>query len=118
VTGSGKTTFAELIGRAICCADDYFTYENDYRWSPDKISAAHDWSQRKCRRFMKAGVERIVVANTSTRVREMQPYMDLAEQFGYRVFSLIVENRMNSKNIHDVPNETIQKMKNRFEISL
>jgi len=118
VTGSGKSTFAGMVGRAICCADDYFTYGNDYRWSPDKVSAAHDWSQRKCRRFMKAGIERIVVANTSTRVREMQPYMDLAEQFGYRVFTVIVESRHGNKSVHNVPEETLEKMRERFNIKL
>lgn len=107
-----------MVGRAICCADDYFTYGNDYRWSPDKVSAAHDWSQRKCRRFMKAGIERIVVANTSTRVREMQPYMDLAEQFGYRVFTVIVESRHGNKSVHNVPEETLEKMRERFNIKL
>jgi len=87
-------------------------------WSPETIGKSHDWSQRKCRRFMKAQVERIVIANTSTTEREMQPYMDLARQFGYRVFSIIVENRMLTKNIHSVPDETILKMKNRFNIQL
>lgn len=118
IPGSGKSTFAGLIGKAICCADDYFTYGTDYRWSSDKVSAAHDWSQRKCRRFMKAGVERIIVANTSTRVREMQPYMDLAEQFGYRVFTVIVESRHCNKSVHNVPEETLEKMRARFNIQL
>lgn len=118
VPGSGKSTFAGLIGRAICCADDWFMRDGIYTWSPDKVSAAHDWSQRKCRRFMKANVERIVVANTSTREREMKPYMDLAKQFGYRVFTVIVETRHGNKSVHNVPEESLEKMRARFQINL
>lgn len=102
----------------MCSADDYFTYENDYRWSPDKVSAAHDWSQRKCRRFMKKQIDRIVIANTSTTEKELQPYTDLARQFGYRVFTVIVESRHGNKSVHNVPEETLEKMKARFNIKL
>ncbi len=107
-----------MISRAICCADDWFMRDGKYTWSADKINTAHEWSQRKCRRFMKAGVERIVIANTSTREREMKAYMDLARQFGYRVFSIIVETRHENKSIHNVPDETLEKMRARFEVSL
>lgn len=119
IPGSGKSTFAEMLGtKAICCADDFHMRDGVYSWSPMTISAAHNWCQRKCRRFMKKGIERIVIANTSTTVRELKPYMDLANQFGYKVFSVIVENRHDGINVHDVPNETLEKMKARFDIEL
>lgn len=119
ISGSGKSSFGELLGtRAICCADDYFMHGDKYKWYGAELSNAHDWCQRKCKRFMKKQINRIVITNTNTTKREMQPYMDLARQFGYMVFSVIVENRMNTKNIHNVPSETIMKMKSRFEIRL
>jgi len=118
IPGSGKTTFANLLGRALCCADDYYMHDGEYKWNADDIGKAHGWCQRKCRRFMKAQVEQIVVANTSTTEREMQPYMDLARQFGYKVFSVIVENRHGNVSVHGVPEATLEKMRNRFEIRL
>jgi predicted kinase len=119
VPGSGKSSLAEALGiKAVCCADDYFVHRGKYLWKKEKISLAHDWCQRKCRRFMKKQASRIIVANTLTTERELQPYMKLAQNFGYKVFSIVVENRMSTKNIHSVPNETIQKMISRFEISL
>lgn len=60
----------------------------------------------------------IVVANTFTQEWEMNPYIELAKKYGYKVISLVVENRHGNKNIHNVPDETIQKMVNRFEIKL
>jgi hypothetical protein len=67
---------------------------------------------------MKKRADRIVIANTSTTERELKPYYDLARNFNYKIFSIIVENRAMTKSIHNVPKETIIKMKNRFEISL
>ncbi len=119
IPGSGKSSFAELLGsKAICCADDYFTHKGIYVWKAEKVGKAHDWCQRKCRRFMKKQAERIVIANTSTTERELQPYMDLARQFGYKVFSVIVENRHGNSNVHSVPSPTLDKMRERFDVKL
>jgi len=68
--------------------------------------------------LMTENVERIVVSNTSTQEWEMTPYREIAEENGYLVFYLIVENRHNGDNIHGVPSEVIERMKNRFEIQL
>ena len=118
IPGSGKSTFAALLSKAICCADDYHMHKGKYVWKAEKISKAHEWCQRKCRRFMKKGIERIVIANTNTTVRELQPYMDLAKQFNYKFFSIIIETRHDNKSIHNVPEVTLDKMKERFNISL
>ena len=118
IPGSGKTSFASFLGKAVCCADDYFVHDGEYKWKAENIGKAHEWCQRKCRRFMKAQLEQIVVANTSTPEREMQPYMDLARQFGYMVYSVIVENRHGSASVHGVPEATLDKMKSRFSIEL
>ena len=119
IPGSGKSTFSKMLGtKAICCADDYFEHRGEYIWHPDKIGAAHEWCQRKCGRFMQKGIERIVIANTSTTEKEMQPYVDLAKRFGYKIFYIVVENRHGGTNEHGVPQAALDKMKNRFEISL
>jgi len=118
IPGSGKTTFAEILSRAICCADDYFMRKGKYVWKAEKVGTAHEWCQRKCRRFMKKQIDTIVVANTSTTEREMQPYFDLARQFGYSVFSVIVENRHGKVSVHNVPEVTLEKMRSRFDVKL
>jgi predicted kinase len=117
--GSGKSTFALLLGtKAICTADDYQTDKGVYNWKPERVKDAHQWCQRKCRRFMKAHVERIVVTNTSTQEWELAPYYDMARRAGYTVYSVIIENRHNGQNIHNVPEETLEKMANRFNVKL
>jgi hypothetical protein len=48
----------------------------------------------------------------------MKPYFGLAESYGYRVYSLIVENRHGGVNEHGVPADKLEQMKNRFNIKL
>lgn len=48
----------------------------------------------------------------------MKPYYELAEKYGYVVFSLIVENRHGGVNEHGVPEDKLEQMKNRFEVKL
>ena len=60
----------------------------------------------------------IVVSNTFTQEWEMEPYYKMAESWGYRVYSIIVENRHGGVNVHGVPEDKLQTMKHRFEIKL
>jgi hypothetical protein len=48
----------------------------------------------------------------------MDNYYKLAERFGYRVYSVIVENRHGGVNEHGVPEEKLEQMKTRFEIKI
>jgi hypothetical protein len=48
----------------------------------------------------------------------MDFYYELAKTYGYRVHSIIVENRHEGKNEHGVPEEKLKRMRDRFEISL
>jgi hypothetical protein len=48
----------------------------------------------------------------------MEPYFELAKKYGYRVHSIVVENRHGGVNEHGVPEETLTKMRDRFEIKL
>ena len=116
VPGSGKTTFAKLLTLNIFEADHYF-YDNDgnYNFIPSEIKEAH----KKCQQFvayeMESGIPKIAVSNTFTQEWEMKPYFELAEKHGYKVFSVIVENRHGSVNEHGVPEDKVQAMFDRFE---
>jgi hypothetical protein len=68
--------------------------------------------------WMREEQDKIVVSNTFTQEWEMENYYKLAEQYGYRVTSVIVENRHNGVNEHGVPEDKIEIMKNRFEIKI
>ena len=117
--GSGKSTFAKaLTGVYTIEADKYFMDGDEYKFDPSKLKDAHAWCQNTTRVWMTTGVKRITIANTFTQEWEMQPYYDLAKEHGYKVYSLIVENRHGGVNEHGVPEEKLVQMKNRFEIKL
>lgn len=117
--GSGKTTLANSIGGTWVEADTYFINpKGEYEFDASKLKQAHKWCQDVAEEAMNFQSERIVVSNTFTQEWEMQPYYDLAEKYGYRVYSLIVENRHGGVNEHGVPEEKLVQMKNRFEVKL
>ena len=118
IPGCGKSTFATLLGRAICTADDYFYKDGKYNFDREKLYIAHKWCKKKCELFMKAGIDKVIVANTSVTESEVNTYINLAKEYNYRYFSIIVENRHGKKNDHGVPEETIEKFKNNFNIKL
>ena len=116
--GSGKSTLAKSLGGMHMEADKYFMDGDEYKFDPSKTRDAHAWCQRAVRVWMTNSVPKIVVSNTFTQEWEMQPYFDLAEKYGYRVYSLVVENRHGGVNEHGVPEEKLVQMKSRFEIKL
>lgn len=124
IPGSGKTTLARMIvenhpNAAEISADDFFESDmGDYIFSAKDLPLAHLSCKNRTETCMKNEVELIVVHNTFTREREMTEYFDLAEQYNYRVSTVIAENRHDSQSVHGVPTETIEKMKNRFSIKL
>lgn len=122
--GSGKSTTAELLGAgssgtAHYEADMFFMRDGEYKFDFSQIKEAHKWCQSSVERTMFLGHNStIIVSNTFTQEWEMDVYYKLAEEWGYRVTSLIVENRHEGVNVHGVPQETLDKMKQRFEIKL
>ena len=121
--GSGKSTLAKtLVGYKDYChkeADMYFVdRDGNYKFKPSKIKEAHEWCREDIEFAMKYDHSPVVVSNTFTQEWEMKPYYEMAEKYGYTVFSLVVENRHNGINTHGVPDETLEKMENRFEIKL
>jgi len=126
IPGSGKSTLGEIILQTtqqqkpdVLSADNFFVDENGvYNFDSTKLKEAHNMCQQKCAERMRLEFSKIVVANTFTQEWEMQPYFEMAKRYGYRIHTIIVENRHGSKNVHNVPDDKLEQMKDRFEISL
>ena len=117
IPGSGKSTFAKTLGGTHIEADQYFVdVDGNYNFDGGKIKLAHKWCQGMVQSDMILEYPKIVVSNTFTQEWEMKPYFELAKEYGYKVFTIIVENRHGGKNVHEVPEDKIQMMKDRFEI--
>ena len=120
VPGSGKSTFAQSLDCPVFEADQYFidSETGEYKFDGSKIKLAHNWCKLRVEHSMEDDFQKIAVSNTFTQEWEMDTYYELAKQYGYRVFSLIVENRHGGVNEHGVPEDKLELMKNRFEVKL
>jgi predicted kinase len=127
--GSGKSTFAKKLVNSdflVCEADKYFIDKEtgEYKFDGSKIKDAHKYCQDLVETYMKDSMvndqwyREIVVSNTFTMEWEMTHYFELSKKYGYKVFTIIVENRHNGENVHGVPDDKIEQMKDRFEIKL
>jgi predicted kinase len=120
--GSGKSSLAKLMSNALTGfveSDMYFIQNGEYKFDASKLRQAHAWCQNQVEKWMGPhGLDDIIISNTFTQEWEMQPYFELAEKYGYVIFSLVVENRHGGKNVHNVPEDKLEQMKNRFELKL
>ena len=62
--------------------------------------------------------EKIFIHNTFTIEWELEPYFIMAAFFNYKVFVVTVENRHKKGNIHNISNEQLQKMAEKYKVSL
>jgi predicted kinase len=119
IPGSGKSTLARQLAYYVFEADDYFKKDGEYVFVPADIGKAHAECQRKVEERMDIDAgdpwedSTIAVSNTFTRLWEMQPYKDLAEKYGYTVFTILCQNDFG--NVHGVPAGVVQRMKERME---
>lgn len=115
--GSGKTTRAlqyAAAGYIHCEADQYFTAPcGTYNYNKDDISKAHLWCQKKCLKALIDG-KSVVVANTFTRLFEMDVYHMMAEALGIPV--RVIEMTGQYGNVHGVPEAVVERMKERWEV--
>lgn len=121
IPGSGKSTLAneiklenpEFKDANIWEADMFFINSNGkYKFNPGLLSAAHFWCQAKVENDMKEG-KNVIVSNTNLTPKERSTYIKLAKKYNYEIEVKTCSGSF--KNIHGVPDETIEKMKNKFK---
>ena len=117
--GSGKSTLAKQLTSYVFEADQYFERTGEYNFIPSEIGKAHQWCKQQVENAMKvenaikSNFPEIAVSNTFTQKWEVKPYIELARKYEYEVQIITVQSEF--KNIHNVPEESIQRMKKRWE---
>lgn len=114
--GSGKSTLAkQLVPKHHFEADMFHTSSRtgEYLFDPTMIKESHEWCYKQVETCIIPRKVDVVVSNTFTQTWEMEPYMELAERWGYQV--QIIECHGHWDNIHDVPEDVITKMEERWE---
>lgn len=120
IPGSGKSTFAEYcvkklaeanITAAHCESDDYWMRNGVYKFDARFLHKAHEWCFKKVFESFKNN-KIVFVTNTFTQMKELNPYLKEAARRGLKVTVVRMANEF--QNQHEVPELTLEAMRNRF----
>ncbi|MFO1342160.1 MAG: AAA family ATPase [Burkholderiales bacterium] len=114
--GSGKSTLAQRLvrdhGFRHFEADQHFMVDGVYRFDPARVADAHAIVARDSLAALQAG-DRVVVANTHVRLWELAAAVGAARLSGHPF--CVVECSGQWGNVHAVPADAIQRMRERWE---
>ena len=123
--GSGKSTIAGMFVQQFTYdtkkayhleADMAFVDDaGNYNFDRSKLYQAHMWCQNSTREHLAAG-HTVIVSNTFTTRKELEPYFQIAADYGILPTVILAQSRWG--NIHDVPPEVMVNMESRFEHSI
>lgn len=106
----------------VLSTDDFFSRNGVYVFDPDFLEDAHKWNQKRARKAMKNGKSPVVIDNTNIHAWEMKPYVMMARENRYEVIFREPDTpwkfnvrELTRKNIHGVPRQKIQQMKEEYE---
>lgn len=110
IPGSGKSTYAkkllETTPKSVHFEADDFWIRHEF--DPKYLHLAHKQCQENAKEALEGGYT-VIVANTFTRLWEMEPYLSMSDNIS--VFRMTGEYG----SVNNVPQKTIDKMKKRFE---
>lgn len=120
ISGAGKSTYCKKLMEngdyVYCSADTYFNTSDGYKFDPSQLGNAHE----SCRKFCEVGMsigKDVIVDNTNTTWKEIEPYIILAEKYGYEIeiIRLVVDPTVaHSRNQHGLSLEMVQRQHNRL----
>jgi hypothetical protein len=100
--------------------DYWFIINGEYKFDGTKLGEYHGKCLEEARVSMSEG-KRVWVHNTFSQRWELEPYLQLAKEFGYRVDVIdlydngLTDAELHERGEHDVPVENIAKMRERWE---
>jgi predicted kinase len=113
--GAGKSTLAKKLKKPSWKhfeADMYHIQDGVYKFEMSRLSEAHAWCFDEASNAIREG-NTVIVSNTFTTIRELQSYLNMAED--YNVPVEVIHCTGNFTSIHDVPELALQKMASRWQ---
>lgn len=110
--GSGKTTYAKKLDCFHVETDFFYISDGKYSFDKSLLKTHHVRCRRMAELCLKQGAD-CVVSNTFTRLWQIQPYIEMGQQYDADI--RIIRMATSYKSQHDVPEATILQMKNQFE---
>lgn len=122
--GSGKTTLAKVLSEnstyPVFSVDDYFTDETtgEYIFNFQNNHLAYKQCETLTNDAMQQAIPKIIVHNTFTMDWELESYFKLASKYHYQIFVVTVENYHGHQNVHEVSDEQLLKMAEKYKVKL
>lgn len=123
-SGCGKNFTADFLKNlypetSICSADDYFVEKYGfYNFVGSEIGAAHEFCRKKFLDSLEKGVKVVVIANTNATEKQFEFYEKVGREKNYNVIFWVIENRISSQNIHNVPEISLETQEKNIRASL
>lgn len=120
--GAGKTDLAKMLSEErypILAEDDYYHLpDGTYEWTEEKEPLGRQYCIDATLEVLKKGVEKVFVTNVFATHKQIEPYLEAADQYGYRCCVMIVENTHGNLSIHNVDPDDFEEMRGIFEVVL
>ena len=121
--GSGKTKLAKLLSNSgehpVFSVDQYFTdQDGNYTFDYSKNYLAYKACEENTAAAIEAGNKIILVEHTFTLDWELEPYFKMAKKYDCCLHVLTVENYHGGENVHEISNEQILKMAEKYKVKL
>ncbi|MDI1356381.1 MAG: AAA family ATPase [bacterium] len=122
--GSGKSTLSGILAEndnwPVFSIDDYFTdsITGSYAFRYRDNHLAYQWCENETEKAMVKKTEKIFIDNAFTLEWELEPYFALAKKHDYAIFVVTVENRHQGTNSHEVSEDQLKKMAEKYKVVL
>lgn len=124
-SGTGKSTLASHLGGIQFHnwfeADMWMVDPDtgDYKFDRDRLGYCHNTCQRKTNAAMDQNQSPVIVSNTFITLKELKPYLELAEAFGYSVRIIRTPGPWDletllKRNTHNVPRDAMERFLARY----
>ena len=130
-SGSGKSTLArhlnDVPGEHVGVLSSYYEADSffvdpiygGYCYDANLLRYAHSRCQSGVAWAMYHKIDRVIVSNTNTTMKELQTYLDLGAKFNYEIRVIRtpgpwVPEILFKRNVHDVPLEVLEKQIGRY----
>jgi len=129
-SASGKSHIASMIFKnsehllvEYCSADNFFMKDGIYKFNASLLGSAHGYCRHKAETAMKNNYDVVIIDNTNTTKKEVEPYFTMAKQYGYfvQVISvsadeeLIKKQNDSRKSDRKIPENVIERQKSKIE---
>jgi len=111
ISGSGKSSYAKMLGMEIVSADHFFEFDGEYRFDPKLLPIAHRQCLRTYVEMVRKG-KSVVVDNTNCSLIECAPYIAVAQAYliiGTMVVDFHTDPQLAfNRSVHGVPIAAIE----------